>query len=174
MEKKAKSVAPGCNGLVFLPYPLGERTPYWNPKAKGAFIGLTLQHNECHLLRSVLEGVAFHLRLIYEAFINQKVEIKKLVVIGGGAKNNLLLKILADVLGIPIYVSALSEEANTLGAYVAGGVGVGLFDNFNIVTQFLKINKTFYPEDKNTFLYSELYEKFKDFYAAIEPIYKSY
>lgn len=174
MEKKAESVAPGSNGLIFLPYLLGERTPYWNPRAKGAFIGLTLQHDECHLLRSVLEGVAFHLRLICDIFINRKVEIKKLVVIGGGAKNDLLLKILADVLGIPIHVPALLEEANTLGAYAAGGVGIGLFDNFEIVKQFLKINKAFYPEDKNTSLYSELYEKFNKFYTAIEPIYGSH
>ncbi len=128
----AASVPPGANGLLFLPYLLGERSPYWNPLARGAFVGLTMAHGRPEMARAVLEGVALNLRLILDAFRAQEINIPAMRLIGGGARSPLWRQILADALGLPILLPELITEATSLGAAIAGGVGVGLFDTFAV------------------------------------------
>ncbi|MBM3497979.1 MAG: xylulokinase [Armatimonadetes bacterium] len=142
----AATVPPGCEGLIFLPYLMGERSPHWNPHARGAFIGLTPNHTKAHLCRAVLEGVALNLRLVLDLFRGHGgpdtaaryaappngMRIDAMRVIGGGAKGELWRQIMADAYGVPVLAPAHLEEATSLGAAVAGGVGVGLFRDFSV------------------------------------------
>ncbi|MHC4253918.1 MAG: xylulokinase [Planctomycetota bacterium] len=119
----------GANGVLFLPYLLGERTPRWNPNAKGAFVGITLATKREDMLRAVLEGITMNLGIILEIFRGH-VTIDSMRVIGGGAKGDVWRQLLADVYGCPIEKLNYLEEATSMGAAVVGGVGVGVFEDF--------------------------------------------
>ena len=102
MSTAAAGVEPGAKGLLFLPYLIGERSPHWNPLARGAFVGLTMSHGRAEMARAVLEGVAFNLKMILDAFLEQRAAIQAMRLIGGGARSALWRQILADVYGLPI------------------------------------------------------------------------
>lgn len=171
LNLKADATIPGAHNLLFLPYLLGERTPYWNPKARGAFIGLTRGHTKADLTRSILEGVRFGLRTILDTFLEQGVSIEEVRVMGGGARGNVPCQIQADIFQRRILRTKLLEEATSLGAAIAGGVGVGLFKDFLVAEELVKIADVFTPRDGVRESYEKLYEIFKDSYAALVPIY---
>ncbi len=124
----AAEVAPGCDGLQFLPYLSGERTPHPDPLARGAFVGLTLRHTRAHLTRAVMEGVAFGLRDGFELVRASAAgrTIRQVRVSGGGAKSRLWRQIMADVLGAPL-VMVDAPEGAAYGAALLAGVGVGVW-----------------------------------------------
>jgi xylulokinase len=172
MDLKAESVEPGAQNLLFLPYLMGERSPYWNPDAKGAFIGLTLTHKKEHLIRSVLEGMAFNLKIILDAFEEQGARIEEVRAIGGGAKGRLLRQIMADVYGRKILCPLLLEEATSLGAAIAGGIGTGIFKDFRVAEKLVKIVQVHSPRPWAQKRYEKLYPIFKNAYKALVPIYE--
>lgn len=172
MNLKAESAEPGANNLLFLPYLMGERSPHWNPRAKGVWMGLTLTHRREHLIRSVLEGIAFNLRIILDVFEEQGACIKEIMVIGGGAKGRLLRQIMADVYNKRILRPSLLEEATSLGAAIAGGIGVGIFKDFTIAEKLVKIVEIQDPRSEFRERYEKLYHIFKDTYKALLPIYE--
>ena len=171
----AAAVPPGANGLLFLPYLLGERSPYWNPLARGAFVGLTMAHSRPEMARAVLEGVAFNLRLILDSLRAQQGGISATFagvrLIGGGARSPLWRQILADVFGAPILLPALVTEATSLGAAIAGGVGVGLYPDFSIAQRFVCAAESERPDPTAQARYTELLPLFGDAYRALEPIF---
>jgi xylulokinase len=171
MDAQASSVPAGAGGLLFLPYLMGERSPYWNPIARGAFVGLTMPQGQPEFARAVLEGVALNLRLILDALRIQDIQIEKLLLIGGGAKSAVWRQILADVLELPIRLPALTTEATSLGALVAGGVGVGLYPDFNVVDRLIAIREVERPQPANQKQYSALLELFKKSYEVLNPIF---
>jgi len=171
MDAQASSVPAGSGGLLFLPYLMGERSPYWNPLARGALVGLTMLHNQPEVARAVLEGVAFNLRLILNALRTQDVQITRLLLIGGGAKSAVWRQILADVLELPIYLPALTTEATALGALVAGGVGVGLFSDFTVIDRLISISEAECPQTANHQQYAVLLDLFMKTYEALNPIF---
>jgi xylulokinase len=171
LNTQAASVPPGANGLLFLPYLLGERSPYWNPQARGAFVGLTMTHGRPEMARAVLEGVAFNLRLILDALQAQEIEIPAMRLIGGGARSPLWRQILADVLGLPILLPELITEATSLGAAIAGGVGVGIFDSFAAADRFIHVSEVARPEASTQARYAELTPRFQAAYRGLEPIF---
>ena len=177
LSKAAASVPPGADGLLFLPYLLGERSPYWNPQARGAFVGLTMTHGRPEMTRAVLEGVAFNLRLILDTFRDQQnahdenSEITAMRLIGGGARSSLWRQILADMFGMSILLPALVTEATSLGAAVAGGVGVGIFDNFDVTDRFIRVNEAARPNVVAQARYAELALLFQAAYRGLEPIF---
>jgi xylulokinase len=122
----AAKAPPGCEGLVFLPYLTGERTPYPDPHAKGAFVGLTLRHTKAHLTRAVLEGVTFGLRDSLELMRSLGLSMTQVRASGGGAKSALWRQILADVFAVPIVTVNVTEGA-AYGAALLAGVGAGVF-----------------------------------------------
>ncbi len=128
LDEAAASVAPGSDGLLFLPYFMGERSPYWNPLARGTMVGLTMNHGKAEIARATLEGVAFNLGLILDALRDQTSEITAMRFIGGGSRSPLWQQILADVFNLPIHVLELRGDATSWGAAVAAGVGIGLYD----------------------------------------------
>ena len=130
MNLQAEGSPPGANGLLFLPYLLGERSPRWNPRARGGYIGLTMKHTHADMVRATLEGITLNLRVILEAFEAQGACVDAMRVIGGGARGRTWRQIMANIYGKPILRPSLLEEATSLGAALAGGVGVGLFADF--------------------------------------------
>src|SRR5205085_11374792 len=119
--EKARQWEPGVEGLTFLPYLSGERTPHADPDARGAFSGLTLRHDRGALVRAVLEGVAFALRDSLELIREMGLKADAARISGGGARSELWLRIIASVLGLPLESTAV-EEGAAYGAALLGGV----------------------------------------------------
>ncbi len=162
---------PGAGGLIFLPYMLGERTPRWNPKAKGAFIGLSLATRREDLLRAVLEGITLNLGIIVNIF-RQHVPIEAVTVIGGGAKGAVWRQILADVYGCPIRKLNFLEEATSMGAAVVGGVAAGVFDSFDVIGRFVRVDDVVLPNEANQAVYQRMMPIFESCYQALVDVYE--
>lgn len=171
MNQRAEQSPPGARGLLFLPYLQGERSPHWNPKARGGFIGLQITHTRADMIRAVLEGVSMNLRTILLSFLEAGARIEEVTVIGGGAKGKLWRQILADVYGRPVLRPRLLEEATSLGAAVAAGVGVGLFRDFGIVPELLEIVDRHTPSPDAQAVYERLYPIFLAAYDALVPVF---
>lgn len=161
----------GANGLLYLPYLMGERSPRWNPRARGAFIGLTIRHTRADMVRAVLEGITLNLRVILESFTKQGAHIEAMRVIGGGARGRFWNRIMADVYGMPVQRLSILEEATSMGAAVAGGVGVGLYKDFSIIEQMNHIAETIQPDPAAQAAYDKIYPIFDASYQALLPIY---
>ncbi|OKH52299.1 xylulokinase [Calothrix sp. HK-06] len=127
---KAFSVPPGCEGLTFLPYLTGERTPHLDPNIRGAWVGLGLHHTQAHLMRAALEGVAFALRQGFEALEATGVKATQLRLAGGGTVEMLWQQLLTDVLKIPLYTTTVAA-ASARGAALLAGIGVGVYIDAN-------------------------------------------
>jgi xylulokinase len=123
---EAETVAPGCDGLVFLPYLTGERCPHADPTARAAFVGLTVRHSRGHLTRAVLEGVAFGLLDNLNLIRAEGIEPGAIRASGGGVMSGLWLRILADVLRTRI-VTVNAVEGAAIGAAILAAVGVGFY-----------------------------------------------
>ena len=123
---RPRGIRPGSEGVVFLPYLMGERSPVWDGQASGAFVGLNLFHTRAHLYRAVLEGVTFALRHNMEAGASSAVSLdNRLIVVGGAAYSDLWMQIIADVTGYPVFTIKENVEA-PLGAARLAALGVGL------------------------------------------------
>ncbi|MEA5601878.1 xylulokinase [Nostoc sp. UHCC 0252] len=127
---KAFSVPPGCEGLTFLPYLTGERTPHLDPYARGAWVGLGLHHTQAHLMRAALEGVAFALRQGFEALEATGFKATELRLAGGGTVEMPWKQLLADVLRIPLYATTIAA-ASARGAALLAGIGIGVYADTN-------------------------------------------
>lgn len=159
------------DGLLFLPYLLGERSPYWNPRARGTFVGLHKQHGPAELARAVLEGVAMNLRVGLDAFAEMGRPTETVDAIGGGARSDVFLQVLADVWGVPVRRRSLVEEANSLGAAVVGAVAVGLTAGFDRAGEYSAAVRTFTPDDARHSRYERRYGEFLDAYRLLEPLF---
>jgi xylulokinase len=168
LDQEVAQSPPGANGLLFLPYLLGERSPRWNPDARGAFVGLTIRHRQADMLRAVLEGITFNLRVILEAFRAQGTAIEALRVIGGGARGALWNQIMADIYGLPVLRLMLLEEATSMGAAVTGGVGVGLWKDFSQVERMIQIEQETRPDPRRRPLYDQMYKIFNELYGTLD------
>jgi xylulokinase len=171
MNRRAAQSVPGAHGLLFLPYLQGERSPHWNPKARGGFIGLQVTHTRADLIRATLEGISLNLRTILQSFLDAQARIEEVILIGGGAKGGLWRQILADVFGCPTLRPRLLDEATSLGAAIAGGVGVGLFHDFSIVRQRIEIVDRHTPDPEAQAVYDQIYPIFLETYTALVPIF---
>ena len=170
LDAEAAAAPPGAGGLIFLPYLLGERSPHWDPHARGAFAGLSMPTGRAEMARAVLEGVALNLRLILDALRTQVPGIDAMRLIGGGSNSTLWRQILADCFNLPIQTLALTGEATAWGAAVAGGVGVGVY-TWNIAAQCAQIVDTVEPVAAHVAIYAELASIYADAYTALAPIY---
>jgi xylulokinase len=176
LNLKAEEAPAGCAGLLFLPYLMGERSPLWDPQARACFIGLTMTHGKKHLIRAVLEGVAFNMRLIHEAFREQGVTSSRVRLIGGGARSRLWRSILADVLETPTARLNFIEEATSVGAAIAGGVGVGLFSSIREADRLVRETEltpcdpaNFPVYRRNYALFRSCYERLRDLFPQLGP-----
>ncbi|UCC65137.1 MAG: xylulokinase [Anaerolineae bacterium] len=171
MNLKAENSPPGANGLLFLPYLLGERSPRWNPRARGAFIGLTIRHTRADMIRAVLEGVTMNLRVILDAFRAQGAQIEAMRLIGGGARGRFWNRLMADVYGLPVHRLAILEEATSMGAALTGGVGVGLYPDFSMIQTMNRVAETIKPDPDAQAVYERIHPVFEAAYQALVPVY---
>lgn len=154
--------------LYFLPYLLGERSPMWDPDARGAFIGLARHHGRAHLVRAVLEGTAFNLLSCIQAFRESGAVIDRIDAVGGGAQSDVYLSVLADVWGVPVRRRTIVEEANSLGAAVTAAVGLGLTD-FSAARALSEVTAEFTPDAGRHAVYAQRHARFVDAYTALAP-----
>jgi xylulokinase len=171
MDLEAQKVPAGSEGLLFLPYLLGERAPWWNPHARGVFIGLTPRHQKAHMIRAVLEGVSLNLRIILDAFREQGLRIANMRIIGGGARGDFWAQMLADVFGLEVLRPVYREEATSLGAAICGGVGIGLYRGIEVARELVKIRDRFVPREEEKKVYDEMYPVFVRSYLALQEVF---
>ena len=160
----------GAEGLTFLPYLAGERTPHADPEARGAFVGLSLRHDRGALVRAVFEGVAYGLRDSLELLRELGVRPQAGRVSGGGARSDLWLRIVASVLGIPLERTAV-EEGAAYGAALLGGVAGGIFEDVHdAVARCVRVTGVVEPEPAWREAYDEGYERFRLLYPALHEL----
>ena len=135
----------GAGGVFFLPYLLGERSPWWDPNAKGCFIGLNLNTERKHLSRAVMEGIAMNLNESLKIMHNDS-GFDSVTFIGGGANGNALRQIFADIFGMEMQIPELLSEATSMGAALIGGVGAGVYKSFDIVGQMNPVQVSVKPD----------------------------
>ena len=152
---------------------MGERSPRWNPHARGAFVGLTIRHTRAHMYRAVLEGVTMNLRVILDAFRDQGTQIQAMRLIGGGASGRIWNQIMADVYGMPVHRLAILEEATSMGAALVGGVGVGLYSSFSMIETMNDIAATVTPDQGARKTYDKMLPVFNQLYDALAPAYEA-
>ena len=170
LDKQAAVVPPGANGLLFLPYLTGERTPHPDPMARGAFVGLTLRHGLGHLARAVMEGVAFGLRDSVE-LMAKEIELGEVRVSGGGATSEVWLRIVTDTLGRPVRVVSTAESA-AHGAAMLAATGD---DAFESVAEASRAAVTVGDEIEPTAdasVYEEAYAVYRDLYPALRESFR--
>ncbi|MBZ0301460.1 MAG: xylulokinase [Anaerolineae bacterium] len=172
MNLQVERSRPGADGLIFLPYLIGERSPHWNPRARGAFVGLTIRHSRADMFRAVLEGITMNLDLVLRAFLKQGVPIQAMRVVGGGARGRVWNQLMADIYGMPVQRLAVLEEATSMGAAVAGGVGVGLYPDFSIVDQMNRVADVINPDPEAMAVYETMRPWFEATYQALVPIFE--
>jgi xylulokinase len=171
MTEQAARAPAGSEGLLFLPYLSGERTPYPDPDAKGVFFGLTLRHGKEHTVRSVLEGVAYGLRDSVELMRAMGVRVDQVRASGGGARSSLWRQILADVLDSEIVLTGVTEGA-PFGAALLAGVGAGVYrDVDEAVEAAIQLTDRVEPGPDRD-VYSDYYQVYRELYPALAPRFR--
>ena len=171
MDEEARKIPPGCNELLFLPYLLGERTPYMDPLARGAFINLHLTHQRAHFTRAIMEGVALSLKNAWEVFEEMGAESERFIFSGGGSKSSLWRKILASVFQKPLLTTTTREEAAT-GACILAMVGTGCSSSFEeAIDTIVHYHTPTLPEPEWSEKYQSLFKKFKQLYHSLKEYF---
>jgi len=174
LTAEADRIAPGSDGVIFLPYMSGERSPIWDPDAKGVFYGLSFDKTRGHMIRALLEGVAYSLQhnLLVAAETGAKVDV--LNAMGGSANSVLWTQIKADVTGRKIQVPT-SDTATTLGAALLAGVGCGLYKDYEeAVSSTIVITRTQEPDMKNHEMYKRRMELYLRLYEDLKDTFKEH
>jgi xylulokinase len=174
MNMEAEQANPGCDGVVFLPYMLGERSPIWDSYARGVFFGISLQTTRKEMNRAVLEGCGYGLRQL--ASIAERItgnQITEFVSIGGGAKSETWAQIKADIIGKDLKILDMSDMA-PVGAALLAGVGAGVFKDVyeasdKVEKKVYKVIKSNHDHDE---VYTKRYEVYKSLYPALKDIYR--
>ena len=169
---EAGKIPAGSEGLIFLPYLMGERTPYSDPYAKGCFIGLNITHTRAHMTRAILEGVAFGLKDSLQLVRNLNIPINEVRVSGGGAKSKLWRQILADIFEARIDMIN-SVDGPSYGAAVLAAVGAGRFSSVNeACSKMIKITESVHPNEINKDKYEKMYSIYTSLYCKLKDTFK--
>jgi xylulokinase len=173
MDQIAEGVKPGAEGVLFLPYLSGERSPIWDPHACGSFLGLKLHHTKAHLIRAVLEGVGFALAHNYE-ILNRDcgIDLQILCAGGGGAASCLWMQIVSDILGKPMCIPE-ELEAETKGAAFLVGLGNGLIrpDDATVIQEWAKFARRIQPDPQTHAFYQQILPIYKEFYDQNKSLF---
>jgi xylulokinase len=173
LTRSASRAPAGSLGLIFLPYLTGERTPYADPEARGALVGLTVRHRKEHIVRSVLEGVSFGLRDCLELIQSLNVPIAQVRASGGGARSALWRQIQADIFGKELVLVNVTEGA-AYGAALLAGVGVGTYAGVEeAVAHSVAITERVAPIPANVARYQALYPTYRSLYPALAPGFRA-
>ncbi len=170
MSDLAETVPAGSDGVLFLPYMAGERSPIWDPNACGVFFGLSYAKTRAHLIRAVMEGVGYALRHNLEAAREAGAQVGTLRAMGGSANSLVWTQLKADITGQPIEVPA-SDTATTLGAAILAGVGVGVYSSFAAATaQTVAVRRTHQPDAAKKAVYDRGYARYRELYERLAPM----
>jgi xylulokinase len=170
LNREAAKVAPGADGLTFLPYLQGERTPHRDAAARGALVGLSLAHGRAHLARAVLEGICFGLCDSLEILRGLGIPLDRVLVTGGGAKSSFVRRLQADVYGLPV-VRVNREEGPAFGAALLAAVGVGAFPNLaTACAATLKRLPAEAPDVRRHEAYAAPYARYRALYPALREV----
>jgi xylulokinase len=171
LNQKAAAVPRGSLGLLFAPYLTGERHPYPDPLARGAFAGLTLRHGLPHMVRSVMEGVAFAMRDLLELLRALGVNPSEAVVSGGAANSPVWRQIVADIMGFPLY-TVNTSEGGAFGAAILAAVGAGAWPDVpSACAQMVRRVDEIQPEADGVADYRRLYPSFRGLYPALRETF---
>lgn len=173
MTALAETVPSGSEGLLFLPYLCGERTPYNDPNAKGIYHGFTLTHNRAHMIRSTMEGIIFALRNSQEIMEEMGIPFSKIIASGGGARGQLFRQIQADVFQKEVYTSLVHEQA-CVGAAITAAVGVGVYASYEEACgRITKLSDHITePAKEHQSVYEERYKIFKELYPCNQSLFQ--
>jgi len=168
LSKEAESAEPGCRGLIFLPYLLGERSPHMDPNARGGFFGLAFEHGRSHLIRAIMEGVAYALRDSLEIFKGLGIEAERVIAHGGGSRSALWRQIQADIFNAEV-VRTEVEECAAFGAALLAGIGVNVYRNFDEACEkAIRLVGSQSPSEERAKVYDEYYTKvYRNLYPAL-------
>ncbi len=168
LTAEAEGVRPGSDGLFFLPYLTGERTPHNDSAARGVFFGLSLAHTRAHLVRAVMEGVCFAMRDSMELMRELKGEFSEVRAVGGGSRGRLWRQLQADVYGLPI-VTLGPASGPAYGAALMAAVGVGALGSIGEAADaWLSIQETVEPDARRSEIYTALYQGYRELYPALK------
>ena len=167
-----QDIPAGSEGLLFLPYLTGERTPHPDPLARGAFVGLTVRHSQAHMTRAVLEGVAFGLRDSFELMREAGLAgVEQVRITGGGARSPLWRQILANIFGVEL-VTVNAEEGAAYGAALLAAVGSGVWPDVPSASrQVTQITGSTEPQSKQTAVYDQQYKIYRALYPALRDTF---
>lgn len=170
--EEAGKIPPGSEGLIFLPYLLGERTPYSDPYARGTFLGLSIVHNRAHMTRAILEGISFGLRDSLEIIREQDIPVHVVRVSGGGAKSLLWRQIIADIFGLRVEV-VNSVDGPAFGAAILAAVGAGVFNRVeDACSSIIETAWSTDPNLENMQKYNRVYQVYKGLYGTLKDTFK--
>ena len=171
-KEQEEIVTLGENQVFYLPYLMGERSPHNDPKARATFIGMTMDTTREEMTQAVLEGVIFALRDSLEVARSLGIKIERTKICGGGAKSSLWKKMVANIMNVTVEVIE-SEEGPALGGAILAAVGCGEYENVEEATKkFVKVVETVEPEADLVEKYEERYQKFKQIYPALKPVFQ--
>jgi xylulokinase len=170
LTELAETAPLGSEGLLFLPYLTGERTPYPDPKARGGFIGLNLRHSKAHLTRAVLEGITFGLRDSLELMKQSSVTVSELRVNGGGARSLFWRQMIADIFGYPV-VTVNSTDGPAYGAAVMAASGVLKRDISSLCEQWIQVVDRVEPNQTNRLRYEAYYAIYQSLYPTLQETF---
>jgi xylulokinase len=169
LDQAADTIAPGSEGLIFLPYLMGERTPHMNPRVRGLFYGIDLGHTRGHFARAVMEGVAFSLREALDAVREVSWLPEELILTGGGARSPVWAGIIANVLGVPVRFP-VADEGSAYGAALLAAVGCGAFNDVDEgVGAWVRYkDEPITPRDDVKEIYDGVYDRYREIYRRLE------
>ena len=162
----------GANGVMYLPYLTGERSPWWNDALQGAFLGLRAESTHGDMLRAVMEGISMNLNLIFQV-LRQRHDFTEIRVMGGCAKEPLWRQMLADMFGVPVWKTNYLEEACSMGAAVAAGIGAGIYQDVTAIRQFLKTDGICEPDWEKHAIYQKQTEQFREVSECLSQFYRN-
>lgn len=172
ITQEAASVEPGSEGLIFLPYLTGERTPYADPNARGVFFGATLRHGKAHFARSVYEGVAYGLRDSFEIFREMNVPVDQVRSSGGGAKSGMWRQMQADITGME-HALVNVDEGPAFGVALLAAVGTGAYASVaEACKSTIKVTSSTMPNNDLLELYGRYYQVYRNLYPALKDQFK--
>ncbi|MBS4930189.1 MAG: xylulokinase [Clostridiales bacterium] len=171
-KEQEEIVTLGENQVFYLPYLMGERSPHNDPKARATFIGMTMDTTREEMTQAVLEGVIFALRDSLEVARSLGIKIERTKICGGGAKSSLWKKMVANILNLKVEVIE-SEQGPALGGAILAAVGCGEYEDVeSVVGHFVTVVETIEPEQELVKKYEERYQKFKQIYPALKPVFQ--
>ncbi len=170
LDREAALIPPGAGGIVALPYLLGEKTPIFDPLARGVFAGVMLHHTRAHLFRAVLESVCYGFRHHLELLLASGRPVTRVLAADGGSRSAIWMQMAADVTNQPVQVIA-GEAASALGAAFVAGIGAGVIDGWDTIERFIERGQRFEPQPDAVAAYNTGYAIYRDLYARLQPVF---